>query len=337
MAQNESPVTLEDVAHLAGVSRMTVSRVLNNRGGASDETQKRIRDAAEKLNYRPNAMARSLKSRRSYTIGVIVPDISNPFFPEIFRGAESVAQSHGYTLILSNVVESADREAEIFDKLVAQQVDGIIWCSARMPSDALAPVLATAQSVVLVNREAAPDLARSVVVDYALGARLGVDHLLAIGARRFGVIAGPEWAFGAHARLDGVKEALGAHGIAPNAILFCDPTIEGGNTAAASLLAQGGRFDALICYNDLTAVGALMACRNLGIDVPGDVALIGFDDIDLAQLVTPTITSLGVPRYEIGRSAMTMLLKTVNREPAEQKLVLQPKLLVRGSTVRSSA
>ncbi len=335
MAQDETLFTLEDVASRAGVSRMTVSRVLNNRGGASEETQRRIREAARELNYRPNAMARSLKSRRSSIIGVIVPDISNPFFPEIFRGAESIAQASGYTLILSNVVESADREAEVLEKLLAQQVDGIIWCSARMEDDALKKALAPTRSVVLVNRESDPDLASSVTVDYALGARLAVDHLTEIGLSRIGLIAGPDWSFGAVERIRGVKKAMEKQGIAPIDVVNCDPTIQGGQTAAASMLAKHGAIDGLICYNDLTAIGALQAARNLELDVPGDLALIGFDDIDLAQLVTPTITSLGVERYEIGRAAMQLLLKQIEGQEADEKIVLHPKLMMRGSTLKT--
>ena len=155
-----------------------------------------------------------------------------------------------------------------------------------------------------------------------------------VGARRFGVIAGPQWAFGARERLKGIEQALGKQGLEPVKIVYCDPTIDGGTTAAASLLAQAEGIDALICYNDLAAVGALMACRNLGIDVPRDLALLGFDDIDLARLVTPAITSLGVPRYEIGRCAMTLLLDVINRRTAEDRIVLQPKLMVRASTLK---
>ncbi|MCR9121727.1 MAG: LacI family transcriptional regulator [Phyllobacteriaceae bacterium] len=337
MQNDDTLVTLDDVATLAGVSRMTVSRVLNNRGGASQETQRRIREAASQLNYRPNAMARSLKSRRSQTVGVMVPDISNPFFPEIFRGAESIAQAHGYTLILSNVVESADREVEVLEKLLAQQVDGIIWCSARMPGDALAESLRTARQVVLVNRTTDPELARSVTVDYGLGARLAVEHLTQIGVRRVGIVAGPDWSYGARERLSGVTDALADCGVAAGRILHCDPTIDGGRMAAASMLADDRSIDGLICYNDLTAIGATQACRNLRIGVPDDLALLGFDDIDMAQLVTPTITSLGVERYEIGRAAMTLLLKLIEGRPAEDKIVLHPKLAVRGSTLRTAA
>lgn len=334
MSHDDTLFTLEDVANRAGVSRMTVSRVLNNRGGASKETQQRIREAARELNYRPNVMARSLKSRRSSIIGVIVPDISNPFFPEIFRGAESVAQASGYTLILSNVVESADREAEVLEKLLAQQVDGIIWCSARMADAALNKALAPARSVVLVNRQSEPSLARSVTVDYALGARLAVDHLTEIGVRRIGLIAGPDWSFGAVERIKGIEKAMETGGLKPVDVVNCDPTIQGGQTAAASLLAKDNSIDGLICYNDLTAIGAMQAARNLQLDVPRDLALIGFDDIDLAQLVTPTITSLGVERYEIGRAAMKLLLKQIDGQVAEQNIVLHPKLMMRGSTLR---
>ena len=330
--QDKSVCTLEDVAAEAGVSRMTVSRVLNGQGGASPKTRQHILEIAQRLKYRPNAAARGLRARKSSIIGVIVPDISNPFFPEIFRGAESVAQPEGYTLMLSNVVESADREAEVLEKLLNQRVDGLIWCSARMEDAALFETLKSAGNVVLVNRKCPIELASSVAVDYALGARLAVRHLMEIGARRIGIVAGPEWAFGAKERLSGVEAALHDKGMKAIATMFCDPTIEGGQQAAATLLSQAPDLDSLICYNDLTAIGALHVCRNLEIDVPGDIALLGFDDITMASLVTPPITSLGVEKYELGRAAMSLLLKRIQGNTSNGQIVLQPTLWVRGST-----
>ena len=328
--------TLDDVAQAAGVSRMTVSRVLNGQKGASAKTRQHILDVVKRLNYRPNTAARNLRSRKSSVIGVIVPDISNPFFPEIFRGAESVAQSEGYTLMLSNVVESADREAEVLEKLLNQQVEGLIWCSARMEDRPLFKALKSAGNVVLINRNCPPELASSVVVDYAMGAKMAVRHLLDIGAGRIGIVAGPEWAFGAKERLKGVQAALRMHELEAAAIMPCDPTIEGGQQAAATLFVQNKGLDALICYNDLTAIGALHICRNLDLDVPGDVTLLGFDDIPLASLVSPPITSLGVEKYELGRAAMTLLLRRIRGETQMNEITLQPQLLVRESTLSSA-
>lgn len=336
MSKIEQPnedCTLGDVAEASGFSRMTVSRVLNGQAGASQKTRAHILDVAKKLNYRPNTMAQSLRSRRSTVIGVIVPDISNPFFPEVFRGAESIAQLEGFTLMLSNVVESADREAEVLNKLLNQRVAGLIWCSARMEDEPLFAAIKDAGHVVLVNRQCPFDLASSVAVDYAMGAKLAVKHLTEIGAARIGIVAGPEWAFGAKERLRGVQAALREKGIEPVSKVFCDPTIEGGQQAAATLLYGNPDIDSLICYNDLTAIGALNVCRNMDLDVPGDIALLGFDDIYLAKLVSPSITSLGVEKYELGRAAMTLLLKRMRGEESPGHISLQPTLRVRGSTV----
>ncbi|WP_416374709.1 LacI family DNA-binding transcriptional regulator [Marinovum sp.] len=306
---------------------------MNGQEGASAKTRQHILDVAKRLNYRPNTAARNLRSRKSSVIGVIVPDISNPFFPEIFRGAESIAQSEGYTLTLSNVVESADREAEVLEKLLNQQVDGLIWCSARMEDALLFKALENAGNVVLINRKCPKNLASSVVVDYAMGARIAVRHLLDIGAKRIGIVAGPDWSFGAKERLRGVEAALRKYEIQPLGTMFCDPTIEGGQQAAATLLAETPDLDALICYNDLAAIGASHACKNLGLAVPGDISLIGFDDIAIASLVSPPITSLGVERYELGRAAMNLLLKRIRGDESLNQVTLQPTLRIRESTM----
>ena len=328
----EPTATLEDVARAAGVSRMTVSRVLNGRGGASAETQRRVLMAAESLDYRPNAFARSLKSRRSNTIGFIVPDICNPFFPEVFRGAESVALKSGYHLVLSNVVESTDRELEVIDNLAARQVDGLIWCSARSSDGEVEAALRRVPAAVLVNRRVSGGLAGSVSVDYATGARLAGTHLVAKGRRAIGLIAGPHWSVGAQQRNGGIRSAVAASDARIVCELSCTPDIAGGQMAASTLLARGTKVDAFVCYNDLNAIGAQMACRNLGLDVPKDIAIVGFDDIEMAALVTPAITSLGVDLYGLGRSAMDMLTRRIDGDSTQDDILLQPRLVMRDST-----
>ena len=255
--RDQVKVTIADVARAAGVSPMTVSRILNGRGGASAQTSERVASLADELNYRPNPFARGLRSNLSKTIGLIVPDITNPFFPDIFRGAERVAAEAGYNLFLCNVVESSKRKSELIDALSLHRVDGLIVCSSRMPDRALHQALQAHKAAVLINREAPKEVAGTVITDYERGAAKAVEHLVDRGRSRIAVIAGPRQSFGGRRRLVGIRKTLAAHGLAAVDIVHCEPTIEAGHDVATKLLQTSPEVDALICYNDLNAVGAI--------------------------------------------------------------------------------
>ncbi|OWV78724.1 transcriptional regulator [Rhizobium sp. N122] len=310
---------------------MTVSRVLNGRGGASAETSQRILATANELNYRPNPFARGLRSDRSKTIGLLVPDITNPFFPEVIRGAEDAASAAGYNLLLSNVVENSKREEELIEALLRHRVDGIIVCSARLPDAALHKALAPHRAVVLINREAPNEIAGTIVTDYETGASRAIDHLVERGRRKIAIIAGPRSSFGGKSRLVGFRKTLTAHGLKAHGIVYCDPTAAGGQ-AAAQLLAETSDIDALICYNDLNAIGAMKACRAAGISIPGQIALIGFDDIPAAELLSPALTTLRVQKREMGEEAVRLLLSRIATKNRQHGIVIVPELIVRETT-----
>jgi LacI family transcriptional regulator len=327
-------VTIADVAREAGVSTQTVSRVLNNKAEISPSTRELVAQVIERLGYRPNGLARGLASNRTLTIGLSVPDIANPFFPEIARGAEDVAQAHGYNVFLCNTGEDPRREAAALLSLEEKRVDGLIVCSPRLPDEQLLRALRAFPAVMLVNRRVKPEVAGTVLVNDAEGARQVVRHLLSRSRGALGFLAGPEASHSARERMRGAAEAMGEAGydLAPGIVRRCPPTLEGGRSETHVLLGDGrSRVDGLVCYNDLVAVGALRACSELGLRVPEDVAVVGCDDIMLAGLVTPALTTLRVAKYDIGARAAKMLLDRIQGSDGLAEVALTPELVVRAS------
>lgn len=326
------PPTITDVATAAGVSPMTVSRVLNGRGGAGEETRQRVLDVAQALNYRPNAFAQSLKNDRSNTVGIVVPDIVNPFFPEIIRGAELVARPAGYTLLSCNVIEDPEREEEVLGTLLDKRVDGVIICSARLDDERLLRAIAPHRAVVLINRSAAKRHAGTIEVDYRSGVEAAVAQLVAQGRRRFGFAAGLASSHGGRKRREGIEAALARHGLSLAFDLPCTPDIQGGAEIAARLLPEAGQLDAIICYNDLIALGLMKPLERAGVKVPDDIAIVGCDDIPAASLVSPALTTLRIAKQDLGEMAMRMLLDRIAGRNAQQGIVIEPDLIWRATT-----
>ncbi len=326
-------VSIADVAREAGVSRQTVSRALNSKGEISNTTRQRVLEVIDRLDYRPSSIARGLATRRTRTIGFVVPDLANPFFADIGRGADDLAHLAGYSLLLSNTGEDPDREAELLRSLEQRSVDGVLLCSSRLEDARLAELIARHDAVVLVNRTLAG--IRSVCVDDAQGAGLLVTHLLRSGRRRIGLLAGAPASYSSRARVRGYGEALAAAGMPVDLALTvpcASPDIDGGYAAARALLEVRPDVDSLLCYNDLVAAGALRACSGLGRRVPDDVAVAGADDILLARLVTPALTTLRVDRQAIGATAARMLLDELQGcQGGCESCVIQPELIVRAS------
>jgi LacI family transcriptional regulator len=325
---------MADVAQVAGVSAMTVSRVVNGKGEVSPATRERVLEVVERLGYRPSGIARSLASQRTRTLGLVVPDVSNPFFATLAQGVEHVAYANGYNVFLCNTNEDPQRELAVLESLEEKQVDGLLLCSSRLDEDQLASVVARHSSVVLVNRVLAGNSHPSLLVDDEAGGRLATHHLLERGRRALGFLAGPKVSHSGQERLKGFRSALEAGGVPfePSRTQSCVPSARGGRQATLRLLTEHPDLDALFCYNDLVAVGALQACAERGRHVPGDVAVVGYDDILLAALVTPSLTTCRVPRYELGSQAAKLLLAQVDgsSEPV-RRIVFQPELVIRAS------
>jgi LacI family transcriptional regulator len=337
--QTPDKVTLADVASRAGVSTMTVSRVVNGLDGVGEQTRRRVREAIDELGYRPNIVARGLKASRSGTVGLLVTDITNPYFPEIVRGAEDVAFGAGYTVFLNNVLEDVEREAQALLALEDRRVDGVIACSPRLTDERLQALLLRHGAAVVVNRWAPAEVAGSVRVEHRLGARLAVQHLHALGRRRLAVLAGPEHSHAGRERLEGMAETAAELGLElpPQRLIHGQPTVEGGQAAAARLLEASTSVDALLCFNDVMAAGALQELRCRGVSVPDDIAVVGYDDIPFARMFTPSLTTLHVPTYELGMHAMRVLLDRMEGRHQQVSIVFQPELIVRESTVGAGA
>jgi LacI family transcriptional regulator len=325
---------MADVAGEAGVSLMTVSRVINNKGDVSPATRQQVLDVIERLGYRPSGIARGLATKRTDTLGLVMPDVANPFFANVARGAEEEAYAEGYNVFLCNTGEDRERELAVLQSLEEKRVDGVILCSSRLNDHELQTMASHYPAVVLVNRRLAEGEAGMVLVDDEVGGQLTLQHLLQSGRRAVGFLAGPPASRSGQERTKGYRAALDTAGLPYNTewVRHCSPSVEGGQKTAQELLIAHPTLTALVCYNDLVAIGALQACANLGRRVPDDLAVIGYDDIPLAALITPPLTTCRVPQYELGAQAMQLLLNQLGGYSDKRpEIVLQPKLIVRTS------
>ncbi len=325
---------MADVAHEAGVSLMTVSRVINEKGDVSDDTRQRVLAVVERMDYRPSGIARSLATQRTGTIGLVVPDISNPFFADIARGVADAAYLEDYSVFLCSSDEEPARELEFMASLEEKRVDGLIVCSSRLPREDLTVALTRHTNVVLINRRANGVGAGAVLADDEAGARMIVEHFVRRGHKNIAFLAGPAASYSGKARFSGYRAVLEASDMAwqPDLVRHCAPTADGGDEAAEALLAVRPDITALFCYNDLVAVGALRTCTRLGMQVPQRIAIAGFDDITIAALVNPPLTTCRVPRYDIGVQANRLLLNQINSEPCNGcETILPVELVVRAS------
>ena len=326
--------TSRDVAARAGVSQPTVSLVLSRNPNArvAPATRERVLKAAAELGYRPNVVARSLVRRRSYALGVIIPDVGNQFFADVVSGAERVATEEGYALFLCEQ-RGAPLEKHI-DALRARQVDGVIIDAAG--ASALAPSSLAGLNVVLVDE---PGERWPGVASDAEGAgRLAAEHLLALGHRRIAFIGPSADVHGFRMRERGFVRALGAAGVALRSAWLrrAPATLDGGNAAMRALSALPGaeRPTAVFCGNDLLALGAHKACTQLGVAIPAAMSIVGCDDIAFARLVTPELTTVAIPARELGARAARLLLREIEgtAETGKKRRPLPVQLVVRGTT-----
>ncbi len=326
-------VTISDVAKKLGVSAMTVSRVINQQDGVGEPTRQRVLEAVRTLGYQPNGMARGLRASRSLTIGLVVPDITNPFFPAVAQGAEVMARKRGYNMFLCDILDDPKNGVAALKSLEEKQVDGVIVCSSRMSDKQLFPLLGRHRAAVLINRDAPGEVAGVIKIEHALGTRLAVEHLVQRGRKKLAILAGRTGSAIGRARIEGFRTALAVEREEDRAfVIQNEPTAEAGREATRALLAEHSDIDGLVCFNDIVAAGALKACKELGARVPEDVAVIGNDDIPLAQLVTPALTTLRVNKDELGASAVQMLLDRVEGRNRQVSIVFRPELVIRAST-----
>jgi len=306
-------VTIEDVARAAGVSRQTVSRAINNKGEISPLTLERVMDAIQRLGYRPSWVARGLATQRTRTLGLVVPDITNPFFPEVARGVQDVARARDYHVFLYNTDESAERERQILYSLASQPVDGILLFGSRIADAELLAFVEYYRPLVVLNRPITHPGVGMVLVDNLAGARLAVEYLVQRGHHHIGMLAGPPASPSSIQRVEGFRSALAEHHLPfrESYIVPGPPTLDGGRVIAEQLLRRHPELTALFTYNDVMALGAVQTCIALGYRVPEQRAVIGFDDIWIAALVHPTLTTIRVNKYNVGYRAAQCLLTMV--------------------------
>lgn len=306
-------VTIIDVAKEAGVSRQTVSRAINNQGEIRAETRERVLKAVKRLGYRPNRVARGMVTQRMQTIGLVLGDIANPFFPEVARGVQDMALANDYHVFLYNTDNRSEIEMEGLNSLEAQAVDGIILFSHAATQKDLIVFANRYRPVVLINRMLKHPHVSSLMVDNFRGAQLAVQHLAAQGHTHIGMLTNTDLSSSKVRRVQGFCQALQALGLPRREewIVNAPPTLEGGYHATHALLTRYPQITALFGYNDLLALGALRACHELGRQVPERCAIVGFDDIHLTSMVTPSLSTIRVDKYQIGQKAMQRLLMMI--------------------------
>ncbi len=326
--------TISEVAQKAGVSITTVSHVINKTRFVSEETRERVEMAIEEMGYRPNALARSLRSGESYTIGLILPDSANPFFAEVGRSIEIAAFEAGYSVILSNTENDVDKECIYIDVLIKKQIDGMIFVGTGEDIDAYKGLLDLNIPVVAMDRDY-PNLKMDVVIsDNLQGGELATQHLIALGHRRIGCIAGPSKVNLSAQRVTGYIQSLKQAGLAVdrNLIVSGDFHPGSGQAAAKKLLALPDPPTAIFACNDLMAIGVLRAGMELGRRIPQDLAVVGYDDIELASYTTPPLTTIQQPKKEMGITAFNYLLSRIQtRQSPPQRASLPVSLVERGS------
>lgn len=322
--------TILDVAKMANVSKATVSRVLNNKANVSEEIKERVFKAIEALDFRPSAIARSLVNKRTKMIGLVLPDITNPFFTYLARGVEDAAHRHGYTVFLCNSDNESDVESWYIEKLKDQQVDGIILISSSSDEEKFQVLRNSRIPWVLCDRINPQAPVDAVTVDNYEGAVSVVEYLIGKGHKKILHLAGPALAQSAEHRREGYLAKMKESGLTPS-VHYGSFTYESGYQVMKNLLREE-KPTAVFAANDLMAIGAIKAIEELGLKVPDDIAIIGCDDIFLAELYKPALTTLAQPAYQMGVKSMDLLHERIEGLAGPPKhVILNQRLIIRQS------
>jgi LacI family transcriptional regulator len=327
-------VSMKDVAALAGVSLGTVSNALNNPHMVAAKTLARVEKAVAELDFVPSAPARQLRAGRAKVIGLVVPDIANPFFTEVARGVEDAALEAGFVVILCNSDEQAEREDRYLEVLQAQRVGAILITPARQGLSPLSRLISNGAAVALLDNESAGQDVCSVSVDDTLGGRLAAKHVIDLGHSSFAWLAGPTDIPQVHDREAGIRQAAREAGVPVTRMIAAQMSAAAGVAAVETQLARGHLPSALVCANDLLALGAIRAILRAGLRVPQDVSIVGYDDIDFAANAAVPLTSVRQPKYELGYAAAQLVISEWGDPPshAHQQVRFDPQIVVREST-----
>lgn len=322
------------VAKRAKVSTATVSRVLNGFPGVREKTSARVRQAIAEMNYVPNTNARSLRVGRTRLFGLIVSDVNNPFFPELIDAFEGIASAHGIEVIFTHTNYDPKRFHSCMRRMIERNVDAIAVMTSEVEEESLQQAVHMGVPVVLMNQRKLAGKYPEVLVEYAAGFREALEHLLSLGHSDIGFIAGPVSLNSAQGRKEAFKAALKEHGLHVRAewIATGDMRVEGGRRAMEKLLSCSPRPTAILTSNDLMAVGALQAAHAAKIRVPKDLSIIGFDDLPIASMVHPALSTIRHPRREVAARAFDCLRQILDGKEISASVPLQPHLVVRDST-----
>jgi LacI family transcriptional regulator len=326
--------TIYDVARLAGVSTATVSRALNGTGQIAAATSVAIEAAVRQLGYQPNTVARSLVTKTTQTIALLLPDISNPFYAALVSGIQDRALAVGSTMLLCTTEGDPEREEQYLSLLRAKQVDGVLVDGLVLPPERIADFVREGLPIVCLDRDIDSTSVPLVQVDNRLGARLATEHLLSLGHTRIAHVAGAPGLRISDERIGGYSDALAAAAVEHSRALVAvgSFTEEGGYEAMRALLALS-KLTAVFAANDLSALGVMHAIAESGRRIPADVSVVGFDDLRLAGHTTPPLTTIHQPAFEIAQRATQLLLDlAAGREVPQRLHLLEPELVIRGST-----
>ncbi len=337
---------IKDVAKRANVSITTVSHIINKTRYVSDELTERVNKAMEELDYHPNSLARGLRSGKTKTIGLVIPDISNQFFAEISRKIEDRGFENGYSVILCNTNDSPQKEKTYIDVLLAKKVEGIIFISTIVESNNIDKVMEFNIPTVVVDRIIKDIKSDTVLVNNSKGGYTATKYLLDLGHRRIGCIEGPSPITPSAQRVEGYRQALQEEGIKidPDLIVTGDFRYESGNKAMRELLALPNPPTAVFACNDMMALGAIQAINDSGMNIPNDISVIGFDNIPFSETIYPTLTTMAQPIYEIANLIVDLLIsriklhqqriRTSEQTPEYRHVVFETKLIERDSCKR---
>lgn len=336
MKKKRGKVTIKDVADYVGVHHSTVSRALSRDKQAkiSPSVVRKIERAAEKLGYLPNLVASSLKKNRSFAIGVLVPDLTNPVFPPIIRGIQNLAESVGYTVIIANTDDEAEKESQALRMMQGRLIEGVIIATARREDPIVDECIEREIPIVLVNRTVDRSGVNAVILDEDFAIREVLDHLFSLGHKHIAHIAGPPHTSTGYERARTFKNYMRIHELDASLVVTTNKfTADEGLRAVRELLQVNDRFTAVVAASDLIALGCIDALAEAGRRIPDDVSVVGGNDIPFLSRMTPALTTVSIPKYEMGDQAAKVLMELISGKRTDSLVMrLQPRLVVRNST-----
>ncbi len=329
--------TIYDIAREAGVSATTVSKVINNKGRISEKTKNKIMQIIEEFHYQPNMLASAMKGKSTYTIALLIPDAANPIYAQYLKYIEEYGQELGFSVVMCSTGSDPEKEARHITLLKQKHVDGIIIASIFKNEPVLKQLIEEELPIVFVNFQRPELPVGSISGDDFLGGYMATDHLLSLGHRRIGIIA-EDATISGEERIKGYKKALENAGIEVDENLIItinEPTIEGAEVHAKELLNNAQKPTAIFGCNDILAIGSMLAAKGLGIRIPDELSIIGFDNTIMCKIVEPQLSSVNIPINEMGKQAMELLAQQINKKnKMKQRISLLPELIIRQSTAK---